>query len=359
MKILRLTTLLDFGGQEKQYLSFTEKSELLKNQYIFAAIGYGGNAEKILRERGFGVHILNRNFSIRNLTTIWAVYKLIKKIKPDIIHTAAIEANFHGVLAAKLAGVPIIIAEQIGVPNNHSRMASFVFRLVYKFANKLVAISENVKQVMVLQKEANVDKIEVILNPVSIPRTYAKIPKDKFQWMFVSRLVPRKNTDTLIKAFSKLNKEKRGELHIVGEGVERIKLELLVDDLKLKSEVFFHGFQPVPEKFISQCDVFVLPAFDEGFGIVVIEAMLQKKACLCGRGGGIPEYLTHNVNGWFFDPSNIEDLVEKMNYILNLPQSKIEEIGFMAYQSTFDKFTIERYISTLENLYEQLNARKS
>ena len=64
----------------------------------------------------------------------------------------------------------------------------------------------------------------------------------------------------------------------MGDGTEREKLEKQVEELGLTSEVFFHGFQQEPEKFISQGDVFVLPAFDEGFGIVVIEAMLQKKA---------------------------------------------------------------------------------
>src|SRR5690606_13205448 len=105
MKVLRLTTLLNFGGQEKKYISFTEFPELLEFDYEFAAIGYGGHAEIVLKERGFQVHILNKNFSVKNLSNIWSVYKLIKKLKPDVVHTAAAEANFHGIIAAKLAGV--------------------------------------------------------------------------------------------------------------------------------------------------------------------------------------------------------------------------------------------------------------
>lgn len=81
MKILRLTTLLDFGGQEKKYLSFTENPELLRHKYVFSAFGYGGNAERKLKERGFEVHVLIRNFSIRNLSNIWAVYRLINQIR--------------------------------------------------------------------------------------------------------------------------------------------------------------------------------------------------------------------------------------------------------------------------------------
>lgn len=355
MKILKLTTLLDFGGQEKQYISFTDRPELLKNEYVFASIGHGGYAEKVLKERGFKVKIFDLPVAHKHLKNIFILSSWIKEIKPDVVHTAASEANFHGVIAAKLAGVPVIVAEQIGVPNNHSKKASFIFRLLYKLTTRLIAISENVKDVMVEQKEAKPDKIEVVLNPVSTPVIYPKTPKEKFQWMFVSRLVPRKNTDTLIAAFSQLDRNKRGELHIVGDGTEREKLEAQVEKLNLKSEVFFHGFQQEPEKFISQADVFVLPAFDEGFGIVVIEAMLQKKACLCGKGGGIPEYLTDQLNGWFFDPSNVDDLIDKMNFILALEKNQIEQIGLRAYELAKDKFTVEKYIHNLETLYNKLH----
>ena len=58
MKVIRLTTLLDFGGQERQYISFAEAGfQLLQNEYIFAAIGHGGNAEQTIRSKGFEVVI--------------------------------------------------------------------------------------------------------------------------------------------------------------------------------------------------------------------------------------------------------------------------------------------------------------
>lgn len=358
MKVIRITTFLDYGGQEKQYISFTDRPELLKNDYVFASIGNGGFAENILKERGFIVKTFDLTVAHKNLRNIFILYRWMRKQKIDIVHTAASEANFHGVIAAKLAGVPIIIAEQIGVPNSHSPKASYIFRLIYKLTNRLIAISENVKNVMVRQKEAEAKNIDVILNPVSTPVSYSKIQSQKFQWVCVSRLVPRKNTITLINAFSKLNPKKRGELHIVGDGTEKRNLENEVKKLKLNHEIFFHGFQSEPEKFISQADVFVHPAFDEGFGIVVIEAMLQKKACLCGKGGGIPEYLTDNKNGWFFDPFSVDDLTVKMENILELEKEEINKIGECAYEKAIHKFTIENYVENLESLYFKLFSKK-
>jgi glycosyltransferase involved in cell wall biosynthesis len=354
MKILKLTTLLDFGGQEKQYISFTDRPELLKNEYVFASIGYGGYAEKVLKERGFEVKVFDLPVAHKHWRNILIISRWMKAQKLDIVHTAASEANFHGVLAAKLAGVPVIIAEQIGVPNSHSAIARRVFGMIYRLTDRLIAISENVKNVMVQQNEAEANKIEVVLNPVSTPVFYPKILSEKFQWVFASRLVPRKNTITLIKAFSRLSPERRGVLHIVGDGIEKEYLEKEVGKLKLGNEILFHGFQTEPEKFISQADVFVLPAFDEGFGIVVIEAMLQKKACLCGKGGGIPEYLTDNVNGWFFDPYSVDDMIVKMENILQLSKEDITKIGERAYEKAVHKFTVKNYIENVEYLYSKL-----
>ena len=354
MKILRLTTLHGFGGQEKKLINFTEKPELLTNEYVFAAIGHGGFAEQKLKERGFKVKIFNLPIAHKNLKNIFILAKWIRNEKPDVVHTAASEANFHGVLAAKLAGVPKIIVEEIGVPNSHSKKAQLVFRYIYKLTDKVIAVSKEVKRVLILQKEAPENKIKVLYNLVPTPKSIPKIKSEKFQWVFVSRLVPRKNTQTLIQAFSKIDPAIRGELHIVGEGTEKVMLETLVKDLKLENEVIFHGFQPEPEKFIAQADVFVLPAFDEGFGIVVIEAMILKKACLCAYGGGIPEYITDKENGWFFNPYSVDDLVAKMEYILSLDPEIIEKIGLVAHQTASERFTIEKYVEKLEKIYDSL-----
>lgn len=351
MKILRLTTLLDFGGQEKQYLNFTEKPELLKNEYVFAAIGYGGNAEKVLKERGFEVHVLNRNFSIRNLSNIWAVYQLIKKVKPDVVHTAAAEANFHGIIAAKLAGVSTIIGEEIGIPN-HSSTAQKVFRWVYKLGDKVIGVSKSVKNHLVKTGEIPEEKGVVIYNPVSIPRAFSKNPSTSFQIVYVGRLEKVKNVATLIQAFAKIQ-NKDSILTIVGDGRERTALENLVRDLKIEDRVVFTGFQAEPSKFLSQSDLYVLPSYSEGFGIAAVEAMFLKVPVLATKVGGVPEFITDGENGWLFDPNDVEDLIQKLNQILSLEEKQRNEIGTKGYEKVICLFTVENYIRNIESLYVQ------
>lgn len=349
MKILRLTTLLDFGGQEKQYISFTENAGLLTYEYEFAAIGFGGAAEIILKERGFRVHILNRNFSIKNLSNILAVYKLIKKVKPDVVHTAAAEANFHGIIAAKLAGVKMIIGEEIGIPN-HSSAAQKVFRWLYKLADKVIGVSKSVKDHLVKTGEISENKGVVIYNPVSTPQIFPKIPSTSFQIVYVGRLEKVKNVATLIQAFSKIHHE-NSQLTIVGDGRERDNLENLVGELQLTNRVTFQGFQPEPSRFLCSAALYVLPSYSEGFGIAAVEAMFLKVPVLATQVGGVPEFINHGENGWLFNPNSVEDLVEKLTYILSLNTDDRVSIGNKGFEDVTNRFTVGKYVENLENLY--------
>ena len=353
MKILRLTSLLDFGGQEKQYISFTEKPELLHNNYVFVALGYGGFAEKIIRNRGFEVHILNRNVSIRNLLNILILYHLIRKLKPDVVHTAAAEANFHGILAAKLAGIKVICGEEIGIPN-HSLIAQKVFAFIYKRADKIICVSKAVKDHLIKTKEIKKEKGEVVYNPVTFPQNYKKKNSDCFTLVFVGRLEKVKNVETLLFAFSKVH-SRSIILNIVGDGHERKRLEFLAKELDVAERVCFKGFQKDPAEFIAQADLFVLPSYSEGFGIAVVEAMFQKVPVLCSNVGGIPEFVKDNENGWLFNPNNLDELIEKLNMIISLNKHERTKIGDKGYKEVKNRFTVKRYIEKIEHIYKNAN----
>jgi len=353
MKILRITTLLDFGGQEKQYLSFTEKPELLKHHYVFAAIGFGGNAEETLRERGFEVHILNQPFAIRNIANIWKVYQLIKEIKPDIVHTAAAEANFHGIIAAKLAGVKTIIGEEVGIPN-HSSTAQKVFRKVYRLADRIIGVSQSVKNHLVQIKEIPASKGEVIYNPVSLPRQSPKAASEKFEIVYVGRLEKVKNVETLIRAFAN-SRPKDAHLTIVGDGREREHLQDFSAQLQMQDQITFTGFTSEPSKFLSNADLFVLPSYSEGFGIAAAEAMFLKIPVLCSKVGGIPEFVKEGENGWLFDPKNTEELTSKLTEIMAMDASVLLKVGEKGHEEVSQKFTVERYIENLEGFYHHLH----
>ena len=110
-----------------------------------------------------------------------------------------------------------------------------------------------------------------------------------------------------------------------------------------------------PEFYLCQAHLFVLPSLSEGFGIAVVEAMQQQVPCLCSNVGGIPEFITENETGWLFDPNNEEELVAKINTIIASPYREVQLIGTNGKNHVNERFTSEKYITNLENLYQELS----
>lgn len=354
MKIVRLTTLLDFGGQERKYISFAKMKGILQHEYIFSAISYGGHAEEFIKEQGFEVKIFNRNPAIRNISTIITLYKWFKSIKPDVVHTAAAEANFHGVIAAKLAGVPYIIAEEIGFPS-HSKKARLVFKCCYYLTDNVVCVSKAVKDFLISIGELQSSKAVVIYNPVITPLSLEKstLVDGKFKIVSVGRLEKVKNMQLLIETFATLQLQDKATLTIVGDGRERLYLESLISQYQLEGSVSITGFSSTPEEYVTSADLFILPSLSEGFGIAVVEAMLQKVPCLCSKVGGIPEFIEDGISGWLFDPNDKVEFSQKLSQCINMKEEVRNEIAEKGFDSVNGVFTLEKYVNVLEDLYEK------
>jgi len=350
MKIIRITTLLDFGGQERKYLNFTKNPALLSNEYVFASIGKGGHASRLLEKRGFRVKVFNGNHSIGNLKNIWLLYKWFKKEKPDVVHAAAAEANFHGVIAAKLAGVPKIFAEEIGVPE-HSKKAIIAFNLVYRLADGVICVAKAVKDHLVKIGELKPEKGIVIYNPISKPKEFPRKQNEHFQLVYVGRLEVVKNVEFLINAFAKLNNKERFFLTIVGEGTTRPTIEAMIEKENLSNFIELVGFCEEPEQYVSQADLLILPSHSEGFGNAAVEAMFQGVPCLCSNVGGIPEFIEEGKTGWLFSPKNQKVFLDKLEMIYRIPKSELQKIGYSGKQHVTKNFTTEIYIQNLQKIY--------
>lgn len=352
MKILKLTTYLDFGGQEKQYVSFTNLKEFFKYNYLFVGIGNGGFTSRDLINKGFRVIIFNNNCRVYNVLNIVRLFFLFKKEKPDILHSAAGEANFHGIIAAKLAGVPVVLAEEIGFPS-HSKTARFVFSILYRFANRVICVSEAVKNFLIEIGEISPEKGTVIYNPVSAPKYFERDVQPNFTIVSVGRLERVKNQQLLILAVHALQPHDI-RLILVGDGSETSNLEALIVELGLQEKVIITGFVSEPERYLAKADLFVLPSLSEGFGIAAVEAMLCAVPCLCSQVGGIPEFITDGETGWLFEPSYPEELTQKLQMILNMDPVQLAEIGSRGKAYVSDRFTEAKYVQQLEDLYQQL-----
>jgi len=357
--VLHIFTSLGFGGVEKRGETIAAYQQHARWEHVFYAIDYCGDACEKIRSFGAVAHGLSCSPKIPNMYAIAAIFRVIKKIKPNVIHTHGAEANFHGLIAAWLAGVPIRIGEEIGIPN-HSALAKKVFRQVYRLSHRVVCISNAVKDWLINNNEVPVGKAVRIYNPVElyIPEEQLRGPEHIFRIGFVGRLEPVKNPLALVEAVARLRDENVPvELWIVGDGSQRAELEKRIEKHALQKNARLFGYRKNPIDYVSQCDLYVQPSLSEGFGIALVEAMGCGVPVLATSVGGAPEIITHGETGWLIDQPDASGLYKALIKIWRQRQN-LPAIGVAGRLAVQGRFEPTAYIEELDFLYSSLLAGK-
>lgn len=360
MKVFNIFTSLDFGGVESR-ACIISKNKIKNTRHGFVSISSGGRAAEVIKDNEGEVYLLMMKTAIPSLEAIFSLYKLFREEKPDIVHTRGAEANFHGLIAAWLAGVPVKIGEEIGIPN-HSPKAKLIFKFSYFFANKVIGISDAVTHWLVESGEVPAHKAVRIYNPVIIPksRNQHDIQSDRFRIGFVGRLEPVKNPLALLEAVALIiDKGYDVELSIVGDGSQK---QLLIDranKLKISDRVTIHGFQDEPDFYVRQCHVYVQPSLSEGFGLALVEAMGCAIPVIATAVGGAPEIIQDNHTGWLIHKTDAKTIANKLIEVLEMPKDKLIDIGLAGRKSVETRFEPIAYMKELESLYiQELNKVK-
>ncbi len=143
------------------------------------------------------------------------------------------------------------------------------------------------------------------------------VPPDRLPWPagstvigYVGRFDPVKRLDALLRGFTRLlladyQRWQHVYLALIGYGPMEPPLRRMAADLGIASHVAFPGPTASPQDWYKCIDVFINPCDVEGFGLSVIEAMAAGVPVIARRGGAISEIITHQVNGWLFDPSDL------------------------------------------------------
>lgn len=355
MKILRLSTFLDFGGVETRLTNVSHVND--DNDWLFVCLNREGKAADKIKANNKRVICLNAAPTIYNISTLRKVFSLIKKEKPDVIHTSGAEANFHGVLAAKLAGVPVIIAEEIGIPN-HSKKAQLIFSNLYKFANFIIGNSSLVLDAVHQYDRVPRNKLIKIDNPIIFRDLNGSIIQNDYSGVFkivtISRLEPVKNIEALIRVISLLIKENiKVELTIAGSGILEDSLKQLVVELHLQDIITFVGFITDPYPYLQNSDLYILNSFTEGFSNSLVEAMYSKTLSLSTNVGAAPEIIIDSKNGFITPVDDEKALYEKIKNIIRMSREQRQAIELAGHQTVIENFSLDKHILKLMKIYNK------
>lgn len=392
IKVLRIIARLNIGGPAIHTILLSEgiDSDKFDTRLVCGMVGkdegdmsyyaYGKDIKLIILPE------LRRDLNIyRDFIAFKKMLSIIKKERPDIIHTHTAKAGTLG----RLAGVfynfffPMFPKAKL-IHTFHGHVLSGYFgvfktkmfilfeRILSVFTVKIITVSEAVKNELITLGACPKYKIEVIPLGLELGK-FLEIPlrhQPVINIGIIGRLVHIKNHKLFFEAAPIVLSEIRGievRFKVIGDGELRDELENLCAQLNIKKEVEFMGWQKDLTKVYSNLDIVALTSFNEGTPVSLIEAMASAKAVVATDVGGVKDLLGEK-NATQFSSENIFTVAEKgilvetfepRNFaaalVLLAKDDKLRQvIGLSSREHVRNKFAKERLIKDMEGLYNKV-----
>jgi len=246
--------------------------------------------------------------ALSELKTLIEIYRVIRREKPQIVHTHTAKAGLLGRVAAVMAGVPVIVHTFHGhvLHGYFNRAVSEVFRgiewILAKKTTAIITLSEGLKTELsskyqiapankfkVVPLGRDLDTFFAMERDPSRMRNALGIPLDAPFIGTLGRLVPIKNQALMIRAVAELKKEMEVHLAIAGDGELRAELETLAHSLGVSNQVHFLGWRSDLAEIYSGIDVFIMTSINEGTPLSIIEAFATGCPVLSTAVGGVAD----------------------------------------------------------------------
>jgi 2-deoxystreptamine N-acetyl-D-glucosaminyltransferase/2-deoxystreptamine glucosyltransferase len=275
------------------------------------------------------------------------------------IHTPAAGGLTWPVLAARLAGVKVIVTCHQIQPWRHPLRTRLFNRFTHaRLVDRTVAVSTALERS--LRHNAGLRSgIHVILNGVDPPqpaRTPASLPgntADEVRVGYFGRLSPEKGVATLLHAFALVQtRSKPVRLFVVGDGPQRSEIEALANALELDERVEFLGLRSDARSLMSEMDLVVHVPEYEGFGLVLLEAMAAGKALLVNDApGGMTELVEDGVNGRVVRAHSVEALADALDALTSDPAERAR-LGANGLRIYAERYSASSFAARTQSLYD-------
>jgi glycosyltransferase involved in cell wall biosynthesis len=349
---------------------------------------------------------MSREISPKDAVTIWKLYKLLRRERPDLVHTHTAKAG----TAGRLAGIAykwLTPGTLIGRPRAcrfvhtyhghvfHSYYGKLKTRLFLAIERALARLATDRIIVISPQQLREINKDFKVGRPhqfAVVPlgldtslfadrasrrpaaRTAVVAGEDEVLVGIVGRLTEIKNHRLfieMVQQFRELDPEtaQRVRFLVIGDGHLRNELESYAKGLGVEREVEFLGMRDDPENFYAALDIVALTSLNEGTPLTLIEAMANGCACVATRVGGVPDLLGElkasmddgfqlHERGISARSGDATGLARGLAYLIS-NDSKRAELGRRGREFIESTYSKQRLIGDIEQLYLQLCGRKS
>lgn len=345
--VLHIITRLDVGGSAEN--TVISAARMPKAEFTCSLIS-GRTVDPLprlahtLREAGvpfFEVPSLVRPVCVgSDCRALWGMWRLIRSLRPDIVHTHSSKAGFLGRLAAKLAGVPHILY----TPHGHvfqgyfSRPVTRAFimleRIGARWTDRIITLTDAEANQHLALGIGRPGQFVTIPSGIDLDAITAATPRrvvlEGPVIGAVARLAPIKGHTYLVEAAPAiLHGFPTARFVFVGEGEMRHSLEEQARALGVSDRMIFCGYREDVASLLAGMDLVVLPSLNEGMGRVLVMAMALGKPIVATNVGGVPELLANGEAGRLVAPGDAAALAEAICTLLQEPDQAqaLGEIG--------------------------------
>lgn len=359
---ITLLSIVDDGIFKKDVMNIPG----IKYKYFFK--GYFKRSRNDINSKFYKI-------STRMMNIIWKWYLFLIKYFPKYLYKKNIKEVYDIEIAFMEGKVAKIIANS---NNKNSKKVAWIHTDIenisrknmfvsldeeidcYKKFNKIVCVSTDVK-FHFCHKTGITENVVVQLNPINIKEILEKSKEPIKEKMIhngiiicaVGRLAFEKGYDRLLKVHRKLLREHiNNTIWIIGEGLERARLEEYIKDNKLEESVQLVGYTQNPYKYLKEADIFVCSSRIEGLSSTVIEAAVLDKPIITTLCSGMRDILGDDNTNALIVPNHTYNLYKGLKKLIldeNLRKVFQENI-----KNTTQKFDINTVISSIDKLLDSL-----
>lgn len=358
VRVLHVITSLTVGGAERLVISAACRLAPDRFEHAICCLAEPGALAVEAVAAGVPVHTVGAFPGLSDPVAFLRLRRIIRNIAPTIVHTHLQSANLYGRIAARLAGVPLVIATEHNVYAHKPRRYILAERYLARRTDVLIAVSVNVQQFLSRQLALPSSAIRVVYNGVAPAVAAADAIADVKQRMpsgapvvaVVASLTKKKGHAVLLRALAALRQKGVPVTAVLaGDGPERARLEAMARALGVDESIRFLGTAPAAA-VLAVADLFVLPSLVEGLPLALLEAMLAAKAVVATAVGGVPEVIQPDVNGVLVAAGDDSALADAIARLIASPDLRAR-LGAQASATVSGRFTEAAYLASLDDVY--------
>jgi glycosyltransferase involved in cell wall biosynthesis len=367
--ILQIVDSLEVGGAENLVFELTRKLTADGFRVTVCCCESGSLADELTR-MGLRVEHLSWHGQIDPLLLLQMV-RIIRRDSPQIVHTHLFKSDLHGRLAARLAGVPIVVSTL----HNCDRWAKniifgFIYGLTTKLADRLIAVAEEVRHFAIRYIHVSPSRIVTISNAIQIERFESQeaagaelrremgISPDIPLFGIVGRLDPQKDHKTFLESAKLiLIFEPKARFIVVGEGRLRNSLENLTMELGIDQSVSFLGMRKDIPTLMAAMDVLVLSSLYEGLPLTLLEGMAAARPIVSTAVNGVTGIVTDGETGFLVPPANPQKLADACIRLIANPGLG-KRLGQAGYERAKARYSLDAMNEKIIQLYSLLLAQR-